>query len=284
MTSFRLDRFLTIYLFNPFIANKQLAGNKRIPILMYHSISDDKENVLHPYYRVNTSPIVFESHMRYLHENNYSVINLEDLEKSFPTQDSSKYVVITFDDGFRDFYTAAYTILKRYGFSATVFLPTGFVHQERSSFKGKECMTWDEVRTLNRQGVIFGSHTVTHPRLKDLSAKEIEYEIKSSRENIEDKTGIIVESFSCPFAFPEDKEFVITLKALLKKCGYTNGVTTKIGTADKSYDEYFYPRLPVNSDDDILLFKLKLQGAYNWLSKPQILIKYIKGIQSYKNV
>lgn len=277
MISLRLDRFLTIYLFSPFIVKKQLAGNKRIPILMYHSISDDKENELHPYYHVNTSPTVFERHMRYLHENNYSVINLEDLEKSFPTQDSSKYVVITFDDGFRDFYTTAFTILKRYGFSATVFLPTGFIHQERSSFKGKECMTWDEVRTLSRQGIIFGSHTVTHPQLKDLSAKEIEHEIKSSKENIKDKTGIIVESFSCPFAFPEDKKFVITLRALLNKCGYTNGVTTKIGTANKSHDKYFYLRLPVNSDDDILFFKLKLQGAYNWLNKPQTFIKYMKG-------
>ena len=149
MINFRLDRFLTLYLFRHFIKKQTSAGDKRIPILMYHSISDEKEKS-HPYYHVNTSPAVFDAHMRYLHENNYSVINLQDLEKSFDTRDSSKYVVITFDDGFHDFFTNAFPILKKYNFSATVFLPTGFIHNERLSFKGKECMTWDEVRQLSR--------------------------------------------------------------------------------------------------------------------------------------
>ena len=251
------------------------AGDERIPILMYHSISDEKEKS-HPYYHVNTSPAVFDAHMRYLYENNYSVINLQDLEKSFDTKDSSKYVVITFDDGFNDFFTNAFPILKKYNFSATVFLPTGFIHNERLSFKDKECMTWDEVRQLIREGIIFGSHTVSHPQLKNLSEKEIENEIKLSKNKIEDETGITVKSFSYPFAFPEDKEFGITLRTLLKKCGYTNGVTTKIGTTNKSGDTFFQPRLPVNTADDILFFEAKLQGSYDWLNKPQIFIKRFK--------
>jgi peptidoglycan/xylan/chitin deacetylase (PgdA/CDA1 family) len=276
MINFRLDRFLTLYFFRHFIKKQPSAGDKRIPILMYHSISDEKE-ISHPYYHVNTSPAVFDAHIRYLHENNYSVINLQDLEKSFDTRDSSKYVVITFDDGFYDFFINAFPILKKYNFSATVFLPTGFIHNERLSFKGKKCLTWNEVRHLQSKGINFGSHTVTHPQLSNLSTKEIENEIKLSKNKIEDETGITVESFSYPFAFPEDKEFGITLRTLLKKCGYTNGVTTKIGTANKGDDTFFQPRLPANSGDDILFFSAKLQGAYNWLSKPQSIIKRLKG-------
>jgi peptidoglycan/xylan/chitin deacetylase (PgdA/CDA1 family) len=276
MINFRLDRFLTLYLFNRIIKKQTSSGDKRIPILMYHSLSDEKEKS-HPYYHVNTSPAVFDAHMHYLHENNYSVINLQDLEKSFETRDSSKYVVITFDDGFCDFFTNAFPILKKYNFRATVFLPTGFIHNERLSFKGKECMTWDEVRHLQSKGINFGSHTVTHLQLNNLNTKEIENEIKLSKNKIEDETGITVKSFSYPYAFPEDKEFGITLRTLLKKCGYTNGVTTKIGTANKGSDTFFQPRLPANSDDDILFFRAKLQGAYNWLSKPQRFIKSIKG-------
>lgn len=276
MINFRLDRFLTLYLFRHITKKQTSAGDKRIPILMYHSISDEKENS-HPYYHVNTSPSVFDTHMHYLHENNYSVINLQDLKKSFATRDSSKYVVITFDDGFYDFFTNAIPILKKYNFSATVFLPTGFIHNERLSFRGKECMTWNEVRLLQSKGINFGSHTVTHPQLNNLSTKEIENEIKLSKNKIEDETGITVKSFSYPFAFPEDKQFGITLRALLNKCGYTNGVTTKIGTANKGDDTFFQPRLPVNTADDILFFRAKLQGAYDWLSKPQTFIKSIKG-------
>ena len=276
MINFRLDRFLTLYLFSHIIKKQTSANDKRIPILMYHSISDEKEKS-HPYYHVNTSPTVFDAHMNYLRENNYSVINLQDLEKNFNTRDQSKFVVITFDDGFYDFFTNAYPILKKNNFSATVFLPTGFIHNERLSFKGKECMTWDEVRQLSREGINFGSHTVSHPQLKNLSTKEIENEIKLSKNKIEDEIGITVKSFSYPYAFPEDKEFGITLKTLLNKCGYTNGVTTKIGIANKSDDTFFQPRLPANSDDDILFFRAKLQGAYDWLSKPQTFIKSIKG-------
>jgi peptidoglycan/xylan/chitin deacetylase (PgdA/CDA1 family) len=276
MINFRLDRFLTLYLFRHIIKKQTSADDKRIPILMYHSISDEKEKS-HPYYHVNTSPAVFDAHMRYLHENNYSVINLQNLEKSFASRDSSEYVVITFDDGFYDFFTNAFPILKKYNFSATVFLPTGFIHNERLSFKGKECMTWHEVQDLQSKGINFGSHTVTHPQLNNLSTKEIENEIKLSKNKIEDETGRAVESFSYPYAFPEDKEFGITLRTLLKKCGYTNGVTTKIGTANKGDDTFFQPRLPVNTADDILFFRAKLQGAYNWLSKPQTFIKSIKG-------
>ena len=121
MINFRLDRFLTLYLFRHITKKQTSAGDKRIPILMYHSISDEKEKS-HSYYHVNTSPAVFDAHMRYLYENNYSVINLQDLEKSFGTRDSSKYVVITFDDGFYDFFTNAFPILNKYNFSATVFL------------------------------------------------------------------------------------------------------------------------------------------------------------------
>ena len=283
MINFRLDRFLTLYLFRHITKKQTSADDKRIPILMYHSISDEKEKS-HPYYHVNTSPAVFDAHMSYLHEKNYSVINLQDLKKSFDARDSTKCVVLTFDDGFYDFFTNAFSILKKYNFSATVFLPTGFIHNERLSFKGKECMTWNEVRHVQSKGINFGSHTVTHLQLNNLSTKEIENEIKLSKNKIEDETGIMVESFSYPYAFPENKEFGITLRTLLKKCGYTNGVTTKIGTANNGDDTFFQPRLPVNTADDILFFRAKLQGAYDWLSKPQTFIKSIKGKERFSHV
>ena len=58
MTIFRLDRFLTLYFFHPLFRKKEPADEKMIPILMYHSISGDKETA-HPYYHINTSPAVF---------------------------------------------------------------------------------------------------------------------------------------------------------------------------------------------------------------------------------
>ncbi len=168
----------------------------RIPILMYHSISDADEKGVHPYFRTSTSPAVFAEHMRFLHDNGYSVIGLNDavsilnsVAKGEMAQQSSianKYVVLTFDDGFRDFHSAAFPVLKQFGFTATVFLATGFIGNERRKrFKGKDCLLWDEVRELDRKGISFGSHTVNHPELVELKKEEIEKEIRQSKEEIE---------------------------------------------------------------------------------------------------
>ena len=276
MSNFRLDRFLTIHCFRHII-NKQLSnGHRRIPILMYHSISDVKEHS-HPYYHVNTSPTVFESHMRYLSENNYDAINLRDMSDNFDADHSAKQVVITFDDGFRDFFTTAFPILKKYNFSATVFLPTGFIDNERLSFKDKECMTWDEVRQLSAEGIIFGSHTATHHQLITLTNTEIEHELLHSKKIIEDNLGTTINTFSYPYKFPdENKSFKIRLQDLLIKCGYKYGVSTRIGTTSKKDNTYFMKRLPVNSNDDIIFLQAKLNGGYNWLYYAQTLNKFIR--------
>lgn len=277
MINFRLDRFLTVNCFRYFISKQSSTNYRRIPILMYHSISDAKE-YLHPYYHVNTSPAVFDTHMKYLHDNNYSVINLQDLEKGFDTRDSSQYAVITFDDGFHDFFTTAFPILKKYNFSATVFLPTGFIDNERLSFKDKECMSWNEVRQLIKEDISFGSHTASHPQLTNLREDEIEHEIKASRERIEDETGTKVESFSYPFAFPqENRDFIARYKELLVEQGYRTAVTTIIGRATIGLDDpFFLKRIPTNDGDDLLFFRLKLQGAYDWLQTPQSFFKHMK--------
>ncbi|MCD4812025.1 polysaccharide deacetylase family protein [bacterium] len=88
-----------------------------------------------------------------------------------------RYAVLTFDDGFRDFYTYAYPILKKYSFTATVFLPTGFIGNGQSIFNGKEHLRWDEVREIRFNGIEFGSHTVSHPKLRNLKRKNVENEL-----------------------------------------------------------------------------------------------------------
>ena len=72
--AFRLDRSLTLYVFGPLSRFRRPRG-LRIPILMYHSISDEPETG-HPYYWINTSPARFTEHMKFLHDNNYEVISL----------------------------------------------------------------------------------------------------------------------------------------------------------------------------------------------------------------
>ncbi len=247
------------------------------------------EKGVHPYFRTTTSPAVFAEHMRFLHDNGYSVIGLNEAvsildngakgEMAQSSSTAQKYVVLTFDDGFRDFHTTAFPVLKLYGFTATVFLATGFIGSDRRKrFKGKECLLWDEVRELNRMGISFGSHTVNHPMLINLKKEEIEKEIRQSKEEIENNLGKAVQSFSYPYAFPErDSDFASRMKSTLVNSGYESGVCTRIGTFRKNKcDTYFISRIPINSCDDSDLFSAKINGGYDWLQIPQSLYKKIK--------
>jgi hypothetical protein len=84
-----------------------------------------------------------------------------------------------------------------------------------------------------------------------------------------------VESFSYPFAFPEEnKNFTQFLVDILENQGFENGVSTIIGRASKNNNHYYLPRLPVNSWDDATLLRTKLEGGYDWLHWPQWLYKY----------
>jgi peptidoglycan/xylan/chitin deacetylase (PgdA/CDA1 family) len=275
--SFRFDRFATLYLVNPL--RWSVSPNKAsIPILMYHSISGEAETA-HPYYRTSTSPQQFALQMKYLHENGYRTASLPEIVGQLQGKGAvvDKQVVITFDDGYRDFYHHAFPALSQYGFSATVFLPTAYIGDHPVQFKGKDCLTWADVRDLNKNGILFGSHTVTHPQIRELSAPAINAEISNSKATIEEKLGSAVGSFAYPYAFPQtDSDFTKTLRDSLGRAGYQNGVCTIVGRATRHSQPFFLERLPVNSCDDRALFSAKLAGAYDWIGTSQYLTKMVK--------
>jgi peptidoglycan/xylan/chitin deacetylase (PgdA/CDA1 family) len=280
---FRLDRLVTLYLASPGL---RLVGNGQssIPILMYHSIGDEDESHAHAYYRTATSPAAFSEQMRHLHESGYATRGLTEAVHQLQQNASAadKTVVITFDDGYGNFYRNAFPVLNRYGFSATVFLPTAYIGEIPVKFKGKECLTWNEVRELNRHGIGFGSHTVTHPQLHDLTPANVRQEIVGSKQVIEDRLGQAVDSFAYPYAFPQtDIEFQKILRDTLGAAGYRTGVCTTVGRANRRSQPLFMERLPVNSADDKALFQAKLVGAYDWIAKFQYAAKkgksYLRG-------
>ena len=265
----RVDAFATLRFFYPLRRMLWRAGG--LPILMYHSVSRREEKA-HPYYRTVTSPEAFAAQMQYLSDRGYSAINLEEAAKRRRESctGSRREVAITFDDGFRDFYTSAFPILNRHGFTATMFLPTAHIGNSTQSFKGVDCMTWSEVREMHRAGIHFGSHTVTHPQLVTLTEKQVEYEVKASKDRIEQELGCAASSFSYPYAFPEtNTAFVGMLRRHLQQVGYVNGVSTIIGTAGPADDALFLRRLPVNTCDDRALLEAKLAGGYDWLHTAQ---------------
>ncbi|MPY91439.1 MAG: polysaccharide deacetylase family protein [Luteitalea sp.] len=268
----QVDRIVSVFLAQPLLTAGLFRIEPGIPILMYHSVSDDPEVGVSPYYRLTTSPARFREQMRWLHKRGYAVIDLLEAQRRLSTGmlESERAVVLTFDDGFRDFATEAWPLLADFGFSATVFLPTGFIGRTQQSFKGRACLTWPDVRLLNRRGVRFGAHTVTHPVLYELSWADIRRELRDSRRQLEDELGDTVSTFAYPYAFPqEDGPFVDRMRQELHSQGYVAAVTTALGTARRGSDALWLRRLPVNETDDPFLFAAKLLGAYDWVAPLQ---------------
>jgi peptidoglycan/xylan/chitin deacetylase (PgdA/CDA1 family) len=246
---------------------------------MYHSISNTRKKGVHPYYETATVPGIFEAHMKLIHQNGYQVIDLHRILDYFSGNGGlvKKPLVISFDDGLKDFFTEAFSILRKFGFPATMFLPTGFIGKKRVTFNGQECLSWEIVRDLHRNGIQFGSHTINHLKLFGMEEAEIDYELSRSKEKIDMEIGEPTVSFSYPYAFPEqDKKFIYRLRKMLKRNGYSIGVTTRIGTTSKNDDRLFLKRLPLNSFDDLTFFKAKLAGGYDWIYHFQLAYKQLK--------
>jgi peptidoglycan/xylan/chitin deacetylase (PgdA/CDA1 family) len=247
---------------------------------MYHSIS--KTGITGSYYYGTvTSPETFERHIDTLLTAGWSIVHLHDLARALGAHGASlpnNAVAITFDDGFRDFYTDAFPVIRRFQIPVTMFLPTAFIgHSTRRSLLGRHCLTWPEVGELHRAGVTFGSHSVSHPQLADLAFTELVAEVRDSKATLEDVLGTPIESFAYPYAFPEHRPpFCRALRRALLHAGYSHGVTTIIGTPSIGVDPYFLPRLPLNEHDDVRFLLAKLTGAYNWLHFFQYLHKTLR--------
>lgn len=248
----------------------------RFPILMYHGINSSLSR-RHPYFETNTSPVAFRNQMQILATDGYQTLSLNGATRDpSPCIAAKRPVVITFDDGYADFYDEALPILLEFGFIATVYIITGFTDKQRVIKNGKRFMSWTEVRELPRYGIHVGSHTVSHSNLRGLSRSRIEEEVRRPKEMLEDKIGAPVESFAYPYAFPEhDRSYVRSVREHLQICGYKQAVTTIIGTASVSTDRYCLPRLPINTFDDEAFLRAKLKGGYEWLHVLQYATKVI---------
>lgn len=249
-----------------------------LPILMYHSVSGTDDTRRHAYFVTNTRPGVFEDHLRWLRDEGFRTLSLEDA-RTFSEGATLAHpsVVLTFDDGFADIADTVAPLLARYGFSASVFLPTAYIGEPRREFLGRPCLTWAEVRDLHAAGIEFGSHTVSHPKLVELDREQRRRELTESAARIRGELGEAVAAFSYPYAFPEgEEEFIAEYRAMLRDTGYRVAVTTRTGTVAGGDDPLLLRRLPINSADDLKLFAAKVGGAYDWMQAPQRLGKRVK--------
>ncbi len=180
-----------------FLLNKLLPfkANQAV-ILMYHSIGSQSE-----FFQVTTQD--FARQMAYLANNNFKVIGLSKLliDLSAGVSLPKKTVVITFDDGYLDNYSEAYQVLKRYQFSATIFVNTAEFGKNRQARGGAilPLLSAKEILELHQSGLIsFGSHAHHHSKLVHLPPEKINEELSESKKILVDLLGHEVVALAYP--------------------------------------------------------------------------------------
>lgn len=230
-----------------------------IPVLEYHYINNDQGSSLF------VRPENFERQMKYLKQHQYHVISLDEFiegrrqGKSFPRNT----VVITFDDGREDNYTAAYPILKKYGFPATIFVITGRVG---TTYDGADYLKWEQIEEMARNGIDFGSHTQNHRYLPEASLEERIRELDDSKQELEEHIGKSVRHFCYPAGGFTDE----TMEAV-QAAGYHSAVTTNRGFKRHHDNLYSFRRVKITNSDGVkpLHFRMKLSGYYYLLRRPK---------------
>lgn len=201
-----------------------------LPILLYHQVADVP--VERDPRRLAVMPQAFERQMARLARSGYHSLSLGNALRYWKggMRLPDRRCVLTFDDGTRDFYAAAYPVLAQLGFGATVFLVAGRVGLA-SDWAGQgghaaaPLLSWEQVRELDGLGVEFGSHTLTHPRLTHLDDAQVARELAQSKAALEDGLGHAVRILSYPYGASDARVQRIAAETGYEAaCGVDRGV------------------------------------------------------------
>jgi peptidoglycan/xylan/chitin deacetylase (PgdA/CDA1 family) len=236
-----------------------------IPILGYHSIDNSNSNI-------SISPEIFAIQMGFLKAAGFQVISLSQLMSVVSTERRApeKVIVITFDDGLKNFYSAACPILNQYGFSATIFVPTDFIGEQSwwyadYNLKPLPMLNWQELTELAKKGVDIQSHGCSHSKLTYLTQSEIEHEVRKSKDILEQGLRKSVDYFCYPFG-----EVDQNIIGAIKNAGYKGAICLEEGLYKVADDPYLIKRQSldfisiVDEWTALLSIRACVQGTFAW--------------------
>lgn len=215
----------------------------QVPIVLYHRFGSEAADSM----TVRTS--IFESQVKYLMENGYTVIPLRQLvdyrlgrKNGLPTQS----VVITVDDGHKSVYTDMFPILRKYRIAATLFLYPSAISN------APYAMTWDQLREIKSSGLVdFQSHTLWHPNFKKDRGRLtpvdyenfVEMQFKKSKERLEKELDTKVDMLAWPFGI---YDYELIHKAI--ETGYVAAFTMERHHSNISDRVMALPRFLITND------------------------------------
>jgi len=188
---------------------------KSIPILLYHRVGPEGDPLTITISR-------FQQDMETLSQENYTPLSLTQLKRHMLSPNEplpAKPIVLTFDDGYLDNYTNAFPVLQKYSMKASFEIITGMVGEPNR-------MTIPQIREMEAAGMDFGSHTVTHRPLGELTYKEATTELIKSKADLEQIIGKPVDFIAYPCG-----SYTSETVNIARQAGYVGGLSTHDGFA-----------------------------------------------------
>jgi peptidoglycan/xylan/chitin deacetylase (PgdA/CDA1 family) len=115
-------------------------------------------------------------------------------------------------------------------------------------------LSWGHVRAMQRGGVSFAAHTMTHPSVSRLDPAAFHEEFVVTKRILEDGLDAPVEDFAYPFGRPADVSS--EARDFLVRSGYRSAVTTIEGFNSPGGDPYMLNRLQIGDDQSMAWFAL----------------------------
>ena len=243
----------------------------KLPILTYHSI-DHSDSIL------SVTPEKFLSHMTVLANSGYQIVSLHEVVSylKIPRFFPEKTAALTFDDGFQNFYEEAFPVLKNFGFPATVFLVAGWCGRKNSwpgqhkTIPSFDLLDWKDIKEMAGQGIEFGSHTMNHYNLSQISSEEAEQEIAQSQKTIQEAIGQEVKFFAYPYGLHTPE-----VKTIVKK-RFAGACSVKMDYVTSESDLYALPRID--------MFYFSQNSFFEYLNSPAFPLyvkcrKWLRGLK-----
>ena len=207
-------------------------------VLLYHHVSNDTPA------STSVSPSVFEEHLEYLDEHEFTVWPLSRILDALASGRAipENTVAITFDDAYRSVYTEAFPRLRQRKWPFTVFVGTEAIDRGYKSY-----LNWDQIRELTGAGAEVGNHSHSHDYLVRSPEGEtmaqwqqrVAADIEHAGDRLEKETGFKTTLFAYPYG-----EYSRPLKEIVRSMGY-RGIAQRSGAVGVDSDFLMVPRFPM---------------------------------------
>lgn len=223
------------------------GGARPVPILMYHVIARPPAGA--PFPGLYVSREDFAGQVRWLAAHGYRAVTLRRVYDAWRGAATlpSRPVVLSFDDGYRSDYTAAFPVLR------TRRWP-GVLNLEVANLRPSWGLRPPRVRALAAAGWEIDAHTLTHPDLTRLDAPALRREVAGSRAEIRRRFHVSVDFFSYP-AGRYDARVVTEVQA----AGFLGATTTRFGLA-RPAELFTLARVRVDGRDGVAGLAAKLEA------------------------